>query len=277
MKNSVIIRGCRGFIGSSFYKIASQLGYKVLDYEKDVIPSDLSDSCVINFAWHGTSGPLRGDYNAQINNIRDSLDFMKLVAELNCKQFINAGSIMEYEVSLLMNIDGFSPSINTIYSTAKLATDYMLRAYAAENNIDYINCVISNIYGPGEKSPRFLNTTLRKMLNNENIDLTDGLQKYDFIYIDDAIKAFLTIIDKGANNTNYYIGNENIHTLKSYILKMKEITQSSSSLNFGKINYTDTSSIFDTLNLHKCAELGFNPTISFEEGVRNTINWIQQN
>lgn len=89
---------------------------------------------------------------------------------------------MEYEISKIMETD-IIPGANTIYSTAKITADYMLRTKSYALGIDYIRAIISNIYGPGEDSPRLVNTSLKKMLGGEHCSFSDGTQMYDYIYI----------------------------------------------------------------------------------------------
>ena len=90
-----------------------------------------------------------------------------------------------------------TPGINTLYCSAKVAADYIARTVSGKLGIEYIRAVISNIYGPGEKSPRLINTSLRKLIRGEHCAFSAGEQMYDFMYISDAAKAFVQIGKKG--------------------------------------------------------------------------------
>ena len=73
--------------------------------------------------------------------------------------------------------------------------------------------MISNIYGPGELSPRLVNTSIRKMLKGEHCAFSAGEQIYDFIYITDAAKndtGFVPEVSfkEGINNTVAWIREE---------------------------------------------------------------------
>lgn len=274
----IIVRGTRGFLGSAFVRACFSRGFEILDAEIKPLPYDLSNYIVVNFAWHGTSGVLRADYKEQLNNVYNSLAFMEKVCCCGCTEFINAGSIMEMEISKGLSRDGYIPSINSFYSIAKLTTDYMLRTYALNNGINYKNAVISNIYGPGEKSERFINTMLRKMLQGDNIDLTSGEQLYDFIYIDDAIDAFFTIIEKGNPNENFYIGNKTQRKLKEFVMEMNSLVDKGSILNFGTLDYNGVEIDYDKIDTGKLERLGFKPKYSFEKGIQKTIDrMIEEN
>ena len=231
----VIVTGANGFIGTALCKKLSDEGINVIaivrDKEENItkikdIPRlkitycDLSDfrnlskyvedgdiDALYHLAWVGSAGALRGDSDVQIRNIQYTCDTVKACLDMNCKRFIFASSIMEYEIQATMVTDTM-PSINTLYSSAKVAADYMARTLSGSYGIDYIRAVISNIYGPGETSPRLVNTSLRKMLNKEHCAFSAGNQLYDFVYITDAAKMFIEIGNHGIANRTYYIGSQ---------------------------------------------------------------------
>ena len=135
--------------------------------------------------------------------------------------------------------------------------------------------IISNVYGVGERSTRFINATVKKMLSNETIPLTEGIQQYDFIYVTDAVKAFILVAEKGQNLANYYIGNSKQIPLREFVERMYKVLDSSSELQFGVVpmeaivlDYNE----LDTGRLER--ELGFVPQVPFEEGIKRLSDWI---
>ena len=229
-----------------------------------------------HLAWDGTSGYDRADTDKQLSNVAYACDAVRLASRLNCNRFVNAGSIMEYEAMEYVPCNGTSPRMGYIYSTAKLAANYMAKTVANKEHLTYINAVISNIYGVGEKSARFLNTTLRKMLNNETLPLTAGTQMYDFIYVEDAVKAIILAGKNGKNNTAYYIGNTKQRPLKEFIEEMKSVLGSASELKYGEVPFTGPLLAYNELGLSYLTELGFTPQFNFTEGVILTKNWITE-
>ena len=155
----------------------------------DMVP-DRDIDVFYHLAWEGSAGTLRSDDIVQLMNVRFTCDAVKACVALGCKRFVFASSIMEYEILAIMEKE-VTPSANTLYSSAKLAADFMARTVAGNLGVEYIRAVISNIYGPEEISPRLINTSLRKMLNGEHCAFSAGEQLYDFIYIDDAAEAFI--------------------------------------------------------------------------------------
>ncbi|MCM1144036.1 MAG: NAD(P)-dependent oxidoreductase [Blautia sp.] len=227
-----------------------------------------------HLAWAGTSGMDRADIGLQLGNVQFTCEAVCLAERVGCSKFINAGSIMEYEAMQYLSSDGAVPGLGNIYSTAKLTADFMAKIVAAKANIAYVNVIISNIYGPGERSARFLNTVLRKMLGNEKIALTHGNQLYDFIYVSDAVRAMITAGKKGKANTAYYIGNVRQRPLKEYVICMKSILNSDSELGFGEIPFQGALLTYHEFDTGRLEQLGFWPAVTFEEGVKLTRDWI---
>ncbi len=194
---------------------------------------------------------------------------------MNCRRFVFASSIMEYEISSLMSTDA-TPGINTLYSSAKVAADYMARTRAGTLEVDFIRAVISNIYGPGEVSPRLVNISIRKLLNGEHCAFSAGEQMYDFIYIDDAAKTFVAIGERGKANKTYYIGSKELKPLKCFLCELRDQVDPSIEIGLGELPFDGVSLSYNEFDINAVEnDTGFSPTVSFSEGIKRTIEWIK--
>lgn len=300
-----IVTGANGFVGTALCNELSSQGIKVIAVVRNeeeniegikniqgisIVYCDLSDfknlAKIINdrdvdvfyhLAWVGTAGPLRADSDVQLNNVRYACDTVKACADIGCKRFVFASSIMEYEVSAVMNKDD-APNINTLYCSAKVAANYMARTIAGSIGVDYIRAVISNIYGPGETSPRLINTSIRKLLNGEHCAFSAGEQLYDFIYIDDAIKEFVAIGEKGKANKTYYIGSQNPRPLKEFLCELRDVVVPGTEIGLGELPFNGVSLSYKEFDIYSVEnDTGFIPEVSFAEGIRKTMEWIKEN
>ncbi len=220
---------------------------------------------------------MRNDETVQIENVKNSCEALRFAISIRCKRFVFFGSIMEFDVFNHHPLE-LSSANTTMYSITKYAAHYLTAIIAESAPIEYVSATISNIYGPGEISKRFVYTMLTRMLAGEHIRLSSCQQPYDFIYIDDAVEQIKAIGRFGRDRCNYYIGNSEQRQLKYYVELMNEIVGQNAVLDFS----TDTSGVvrdyydkFSTEQTEK--EFHLTPKISFEEGIQRTLAWITEN
>lgn len=231
--------------------------------------------CFYHFAWTGSAGEMRSDEELQLLNVKYSCEAVRMAAKLGCRKFIFASSVMEYEIAKLMH-EEISPSPSSQYCTAKITANYMCRTLANRLGLIYHAGVISNIYGPGEYSPRLVNTTIRKLLAKEHVSFSPGEQLYDFIYITDAARMFAAIGEKGKNNKTYYIGNVEPRPLKEFLSEIGRIAAPDQVLGFGELPFNGVSlsyKEFDTGSVYN--DTGFRIEVPFAEGIKLTAEWIR--
>ena len=289
-----VITGGNGFLGKELVKALLQKGYFVYNIANQ-IAEELTDTSYRNIlsyteniaeqiegkiefffhlAWGGKKKKKRASLSEQLNNICMSEKYVRLAQELEAKRFIYAGSIMEYEcLNNLLRDERTGINLSSTYSAAKLMGHLVTRLNAEVGNLNYIPIIISNIYGETESSPRFINSVVKKMLTEDRIELTQGKQLYDFIYIDDAIEMMIQIAEHGIPFKQYYIGSQEQKPLKEYILQIKDIVRFEGELAFGAVEYHGVPLTYREFNTNAFFEdFTFRPVISFEEGIRKLLN-----
>ncbi len=298
----VIITGADGFVGSYTVAYFLKEGCEVLAVDLAPKPCrlkmqagltylacDISDTdalmqqipqgeydTFVHFAWAGSAGAARMDYHLQMQNALNTVECMKMAKRLGCSRFVCAGSIMEYEVETVLHIQGSRPGMGYIYGMGKHISHCMCKSVAANTGIELLWAMITNAYGAGEISARFVNTTLRKMLNGEKLEFTSGTQNYDFVYVSDVARAFYLIAKNGKPFCEYMIGSGNAKPLKDFILEMVEICVPEAVPCFGDIPFSGTNmplETFDISNTRK--DCGFEPEVSFAQGIRMTMEWMK--
>ena len=295
-----IVTGANGFVGRTLCEHLLQKGISVvalvrdnhtdlkdldglkfvccdmLDY-KDLpeILNDRNADVLYHMAWMGSAGNLRGDYKVQLDNVKSSCALVEACSKMNCNRIVFPASIMEYELEKVFQTEK-EVGINSLYSCAKLSADYMIRVLAGAHNIDYIRTVISNIYGPGEYSPRLINSTIRKILKKEYCKFSSGEQLYDFIYIDDAVEALIRLAENGVCNKTYYVGSGKPRPLKEFILELGSIVDSEVQLGIGELPFDGVSLNYDEFDMNAVEnDTGFISRTSFTTGIKNTLEWIR--
>ena len=298
----VIITGADGFVGSYTVAYFIKEGCEVLALDMGIEPRrlkktkgltylqcDVSDTAAmkekvshgvydtfIHFAWVGSAGPARVDYKLQMQNALNTVECMKVAKALGCNRFICAGSIMEYEVEAATHCQGNKPGMGYIYGMGKHIAHCMCKSVAVDIDIELLWPMITNAYGVGELSPRFVNTTLRKIINGEKLEFTSGTQNYDFVYVSDVAKAFYLIAKNGKPFCEYMIGSGEAKPLREFILEMVDECAPEIVPNFGDVPFTGTNLPLSTFNITDTKnDCGFEPEISFAKGTHMTLDWLK--
>ncbi|MFA6924561.1 MAG: NAD(P)-dependent oxidoreductase [Bacteroidales bacterium] len=190
----------------------------------------------------------------------------------------------KYEVKYYINTDTFYNKVgNEDYTflreyikSKKHICDWLkLSSY---NEIRILNMKLEHIYGPDDNADKFVPMIIKKLMNNEKeINLTFGEQKRDFIFVDDVVSAFIFAINNidkfhtGYNELS--VGTSKVITIKEFVMTAKNIIDSKSILNFGKLPYRDNEIMFSSAKLSSLQENGWKSIISLKEGLKKIIEF----
>lgn len=183
---------------------------------------------------------------------------------------------LEYEVEAAIHAQGSKPGMGYIYGMGKHIAHCICKSVAVDIGIELLWSMITNAYGVGELSPRFVNTTLRKIINGEKLEFTSGTQNYDFVYVTDVAKAFYLVSKQGKPFCEYMIGSGKAKQLREFITEMVSACSDDAVPHFGDVPFTGTNMPLATFDISALKEdCGFVPDVSFAEGTRMTMEWLK--
>ena len=172
------------------------------------------------------------------------------------------------------------------YSSSKASSDHFVRAYGNTYGLPYVISNCSNNYGPNQFPEKLLPLFINNIRNNKSLPVYgDGLFTRDWLYVVDHARAIDIIFHQGRNTETYNIGgfNEwtNIDLIKVLCKQMDEILENDEGTSEQLITYVndrpghDKRYAIDASKLKN--ELGWEPSLQFEEGLRKTIWWYMNN
>lgn len=225
-----------------------------------------------HFAWAKTTGAGRNDMPAQIDNIRYTMDAVSAAAALGCKVFVGAGSQAEYG-----RVEGVLRSETPCfpengYGMAKLCAGQMSRVECEKLGMDHIWARILSVYGPYDGVGSMISGVIRRLLAGERPALTAGAQMWDYLYSEDAAKAFRLLAQLGGNGKIYPLGGGKALPLKAYIEELRNAIDPTLPLGFGEIPYGPLQVMHLEADITALqADTGYAPDTDFADGIRKTI------
>jgi nucleoside-diphosphate-sugar epimerase len=227
-----------------------------------------------HFAWSVTGKKRNENIESQSDNIKFTLDAINASSQIGCELFIGAGSQAEYgkvDVEKIGPLTSINPT--TPYGISKLAAGKLAMIQGQRLGIKCIWTRIFSVYGKYDKPSSMISLTLNKIFNNEKTEFTQGIQLWDYLYSEDAGRAFYLLGDKGKDQTIYCIGSGNAKPLHEYITIIESFTKPKYDMGIGLIPYNKNSVMNLRADISNLTEhTGFIPKFKFEEGIKKLIN-----
>jgi len=189
---------------------------------------------------------------------------------------------------------------NSPYSASKASSDFVVRAYHQTYGMKVTTSNCSNNYGPYHFPEKLIPMTILNILSGKNIPIYgDGKNIRDWLYVDDHSYGIDLVINDGVPGETYNIGGNN--ELKNIDIVQKictsidakfkddgmlrqkypECPASNSSNSDSLISFVEDRAGHDfryAVNTNKIQDaLGYQPAISFEDGINLTIDWYLEN
>lgn len=117
---------------------------------------------------------------------------------------------------------------------------------------------------------------IAKLLRGERPQYTKGDQIWDYIYSKDAARAFRLVAETGKDGAVYCFGTGKARRLKDYILTIRDTVDPNLEIGLGELDYYPNQVMHLEADISSLtADTGFVPRYSFEEGIRETVEWVK--
>jgi dTDP-glucose 4,6-dehydratase len=172
------------------------------------------------------------------------------------------------------------------YSASKAASDHFVRAYGDTYDLPFVISNCSNNYGPNHFPEKLIPLFINNIIQKKPLPVYgDGLYTRDWLYVKDHAMAIDLVFHKGRTGETYNIGGfnewKNIDMVKLLCMLMDKKLGNEPGTSEKLINYVkdrpghDRRYAIDAGKINK--ELGWKPSVTFEEGLSQTIDWYLDN
>lgn len=284
---TILISGINGFLGSHLAKaLASKYNIIGLEYSLENLSriekcgfkmysseTDMERIFTENkiFTIIHAATVYRRDNTVSIDkliktNILLPINLYELADKHNCKLFVNTDTFFNDPASNYTYLPEYTLSKKNALEWLKVIT----------KKCKLVNMKLFHMYGSDDVPNKFIPQIISSLKNNLPIlDVTLGEQTRDFIYIDDVVSAYQIVIQKYTElhetHNLFQVGTNNSVSIKELLLIIKEITGSSTVLNFGAIPYRENEFMNSKADNSTLCALGWKPKYTLKDGLQESI------
>ncbi len=298
----VLITGSSGFIGQSLVPKLLSSGFRVselvrslsknVECKSDKYVLDLSDMTAVNELFvdlnpdvviHLAAVKGKGlncdDFNSIYSkNIIISMNVINAsLSIVGIKRFIFIGSCEEYGEITPPYYESQKEFPSTSYGLSKLAITQVLLGLFVSNGFPSVVLRPSVVYGLSQSNEMFIPSLINHLLYNKEFKMTEGLQKRDFVHVNDVVSAILKTLRAGeiVNGEVINIGFGQSYKIKDIALLVANLIGPSSIdfIKFGTVKYRKNETMEYSLNVDKAKilinwEAKINMTTALKEIIR---------
>lgn len=277
----IYITGSSGFVGGSLANWLEHKGSPVVRIGRDAVkdssllPAGTSSSNVlIHCAWEGVLGSKRND-EEQANNILLSKRILHLAEILQIRHLIAFGSQAEYGPANCAVSEDYPLNPVTRYGETKVLCNKLLHAGCERLGIPLTWFRLFDPYGPGDRPEWFLPYVIQSALNDFSPELTECIQLWDYIYIDDVcacVETVLTSSSQARGGVYNLSSNQPVQLSEIVETIFRIVDPPSAKPLFGSVPFRDDQIYhLQGSNLKLLKDYGWQPHTCLNEGLIQTI------
>ena len=310
---TILVTGGAGFIGSCYVRhiLKKHPNYKVINIDaltycgnlenlqdiennpnytfvhgnicdRELVRDLIKDcDCVVNFAAEShVDNSIKHPEIFVETNVQGTLNLLQASKELGIERYLQVSTDEVYgtlgKTGYFYETTPLAP--NSPYSASKASADMLVRAYYETYKLPVLNTRCSNNYGPYQYPEKLIPFFISKLLRGEKVPVYgDGMNVRDWLYVYDHCEAIDEVLHKGKIGQVYNIGGHNEKTnLEITHLILDAMGKDESSIEYvqDRLGHDRRYAIS---NDKITAELGWEPSVTFEQGIKMTIDWYLNN
>lgn len=307
--NKALVTGSTGFVGANLVRRLINEGYEVHILTrknsdtwriKDILPQltnhtgdltnferlkkiaeDVNPELILHLATASVFGGKHlPDKNVIAANFSGTLNMINACTNVDYKCFINTGSSSEYgPKNMPMKEEDICEPVD-IYGITKLASTLYGKVAAQQNDKPIVTLRLFSPFGPYDDPSRLMTYAVLNALDGKDLKLANPGAVRDYIYIRDVIEAYINAINQAhkIKGKIFNVGTGKETQISYAVEKIIEFTNSKSKVFWN----ATTPRLYDTphweADMDKSRNmLKLNIKTSFEEGLKETIEWFKEN
>ncbi len=270
---------------SNLWRLTNDLHHLRIVYsalsELEVVADEVKafrPECVFHLAWAGgNSRKFVNDVSQVFDNLPGSLDLVRLSAEAGCSRYLFLGSAVEYGTWKVPVRETDIPEPSSLYGMAKLAATNLTQSLCTQFGIRFCGIRLFWAYGPMDDRLRMIPSVISGLLAGKRPSLTAGEQIWDFLYVEDAVRALVCLAESDSASGIFNLGSGVPVTVREMVMQIRDTIDPALDLGFGDISYPPGQPMHLQADISRLkAAVAWSPNVSIPEGIRRTVDWYRK-
>ena len=230
-----------------------------------------------HLAWQGgNSSRFVNDPEQVFSNVSGTLELVRIAHEAGCKGFFFFGSSVEYGTYRVPVRETDAVLPRNLYGHSKNAMMLLTQALSEKWGMRFCGIRPFWTYGPMDDELRMIPYVIHQFLDGKRPKVTVGEQLWDFLYVEDAVKALTGMAVSSDAAGIFNLGSGMTRPLKDVVSLIRDLIDTQLEIGFGEIPYAPDQVMHLEADITKLRlATGWKPETSLEEGLRRTVEWFR--
>ena len=230
---------------------------------------------IFHLAWEGVGNAFR-NISYLDNNLKLCRYVCDVAKKTSAKKIIALGSQAEYGPKTSAICEDALLSPTSIYGKEKIIICKELENFSRKEKISFIWVRVFSTYGPYDNPSWLIPYVIESFLERKSPQLTLGLQQWDYLFSEDAAKAFIAL-SKKSNSGIYNLGSGKVITIRSVIEMLYDILKPGIPLIFGQKPFASDQNFYLQANISKLLkDTAWRPRVEVDEGLKKTVEYYKK-
>jgi UDP-glucose 4-epimerase len=303
----ILLTGANGFIGCHLTRRLLNEGYQIgiikrensdmwriedVIHKLTVFSADLADTksvfkvfvdfspdIVIHLAAHHTVEHQPSEIPLMVNtNLTGTLNLLEASKSTSVYLFINTSSCFVYKEDNNKLTEKSPLKPLNLYALTKLQAEQACNFYNEKYGLKTVTLRLFPPYGPADNERKLIPFVINSLNLGNPPEMTSGLQKWDFIYVEDIVEAYIKLINcsDSFQCEIFNIGTGTPVSVREVVKKIEKSLKTTSKPIWGVIPHRKNESWFNSADINKAKKiLNWEPRTTLEEGLKLTVDWYK--